>query len=223
MQQKEYIRIIRLITGLTAYSLGITLTVQAGIGLSPWDVFHQGLSMKSGLTFGMASIAVSAAIVAVSLFFKEHIGAGTFLNVVYIGLVIDLLMLAGIITEARNFFTGLLMMAGGLFTIALAMVLYIGAGYGAGPRDSLMVILSKRTGKSAGLCRSAVEAIALACGWLLGGHAGIGTIISVVGIGAATQIVFSALRFDVGSVRQESFHETWVRIKRRALMKRTIN
>lgn len=213
MRQNEFFRIIRLLAGLTAYSVGITLTVQANIGLSPWDVFHQGVALRTGMTFGMASIVVSAAIVAFSILFKERFGIGTVLNVFYIGAVIDLLMLGGFIKEAQGLLQGLAMMVSGLFVIAAAMVLYIAAGYGAGPRDSLMVVLSKRTGKPAGLCRSVVEGAALFCGWLLGGNAGLGTVISVFGIGVAVQIVFSAAGFNAGTVRHETAGETIARIK----------
>lgn len=213
MHKQESIRLIRLFSGLTAYSIGITLCVQANIGLSPWDVFHHGLALHTGLTFGIASAVASAAIVAMAAFCKEQFGIGTLLNIFYIGLIIDLLMLGGVISKADGLLAGVLMMTSGLFIIALAMVLYIGAGYGTGPRDSLMVILSKRTGKSAGLCRSAVEAVALICGWLLGGQMGIGTIISVFGAGLTSQIVFSLLSFDVKAHRQESVRESLTRVK----------
>lgn len=214
IRQKELLRIIRLFAGLTAYSIGITLTVQANIGLAPWDVFHQGLALRTGMTFGTASIVVSAAIVALSISFKERLGIGTALNVFYIGAVIDVLMLGGFIKEAHSFLLGLAMMTCGLFVIAIAMVLYMATGYGAGPRDSLMVVLSKRTGKSAGLCRSVVEGAALFFGWLLGGKVGIGTVISVFGIGVAVQLVFSAAHFNPETIRHETAGETIARIKR---------
>lgn len=219
MRQNDLSRIIRLFAGLTAYSVGITLTVQASIGLSPWDVFHHGLALHTGMTFGMASIAVSAVIVALNILFKEPFGLGTVLNVFYIGFVIDILMLGGFIKEAHGLLTSLVMMVGGLFVIAFAMVLYIAAGYGAGPRDSLMVTLSKRTGKPAGLCRSVVEGIVLACGWLLGGKVGIGTVISVFCSGIAVQVVFAATRFNAGAVRHESVGETIGRLKVNPLKK----
>lgn len=213
MYKQEFIRLTRLFAGLTAYSLGIALCVQANIGLSPWDVFHHGLALRTGLTFGIASAVASAVIVVAAALCKEQFGIGVLLNIFYIALIIDLLMLGGVITKASGLFSGVLMMTSGLFIIALAMVLYIGAGYGAGPRDSLMVILSKRTGKSAGLCRSAVEAVALVCGWLLGGQIGIGTVIAVFGTGITAQIVFRLLRFNVKTQHHESVSETLARIR----------
>lgn len=215
MLQSDASRLLRLFAGLTAYSVGIALTVQANIGLSPWDVFHQGVALRTGLTFGMASIAVSAVIVGLNVLLREPFGIGTLFNVYYIGIVIDVLMLGGFIKEAHSLLSGIIMMVCGLFIIAFAMVLYIASGYGAGPRDSLMVTFSKRTGKSAGLCRSVVEGIALACGWLLGGSVGIGTVISVFGIGIVVQIVFAMTRFDAGAVRHESAGETIGRLTTR--------
>ena len=211
MPQNDFFRIIRLFAGLTAYSLGITLTIQADIGLAPWDVFHHGVALWTGITFGMASIAVSAVIVAVSYLFRERFGIGTILNVFYIGIVIDALMLSGLITKARSLAGGIFMMAEGLFVIAFATFLYMGSGYGAGPRDSLMVVLSKRTGKAVGLCRGAVELTALIAGWALGGRIGVGTIVSAFGIGAAVQIVFALTRFDVKAIEHEPAGKTLAR------------
>lgn len=212
-KQRDSHRIFRLFLGLFVYAVGIVLTVHADIGLSPWDVLHQGLSKQLGITFGATSILVSAVIVLCVAICKEHVGIGTLFNMVFIGLFIDILMLGEFIPVAASPVTGVLMMVAGLFTIAVASVLYIGAGYGAGPRDSLMVVFSKRTGKPAGLCRSCVELVVLIAGWFLGGKAGIGTLISALGIGVAVQIVFSALHFNVSLIRQESFIETFRRIQ----------
>lgn len=214
MLWNEIARIIRLFAGLTAYSLGIAMTVQANIGLAPWDVFHQGLALRLGITFGMASIAASAVIVVAVYLCGERFGVGTLLNMLYIGLVIDVLILGSVITKAGTLASGLVMFVAGLFIIAFATYLYIGAGYGAGPRDSLMAVLSRKTGRTAGFCRSVVELVVLVMGWALGGKAGLGTVICAFGIGAAVQIVFSSLRFDINSVSHESIGETLARAKK---------
>jgi uncharacterized membrane protein YczE len=114
----------------------------------------------------------------------------------------------------RAFVPGLAMMIAGLFVIALASFFYMGAGYGAGPRDSLMVVLARRTGRPIGFCRVCVEGTALLCGCLLGGRAGIGTVISAFGLGIAVQIVFTLLCFDVQTLHQESFLESCARLRR---------
>ena len=213
MMTQEVKRIIRLFMGLFLYALGIVLTIHANVGLSPWDVFHQGLAKNLHITLGIANIVTAIFFVALAAAMKEHVGLGTLCNMLCIGLFIDILMSGNWIPVMRNFTSGVAMMISGLFVIALASVFYIGAGYGAGPRDSLMVILSKKTGRTAGFCRGCVEAGVLFFGWLLGGRAGIGTVISALGIGFAVQIVFGLLKFNVREIRQESFFETFRRLK----------
>lgn len=211
--KREGLRILRLLWGLFLYAVGIVMTVHANLGVAPWDVFHQGLSRQLGVTFGVASIIASVAIVGLAAGMKEHVGFGTLCNMVLIGAFVDVLMLGHVIPEAHTFTSGIVMMIAGLFIVALASFFYMGARYGSGPRDSLMVVLARRTGRPIGLCRAAIEALALICGWLLGGHVGIGTIISALGIGFAVQVVFSLLRFDAEAVEQESFAETCARFR----------
>jgi uncharacterized membrane protein YczE len=214
---REGLRIVRLLLGTFLYALGIVMTIKANLGLSPWDVFHQGLAARLGISFGVASIVVSGVLIAATAFMKEHVGIGTLLNMVLVGVFIDILMATRRvprIPEMHSFPTGVLMMVAGLFVIAFASYFYIGAGYGAGPRDSLMVVLARRTGRAVGLCRAVVEGTALLFGWLLGGRAGVGTVIAAFGAGIAIQSVFSLLRFDVRKVRQELLLTTYARIKR---------
>jgi len=210
---REGVRLLRLLWGTFLYAVGIVMTIQANLGLSPWDVFHQGLSLRLGISFGTASILVSFVLVAASALMKEHVGVGTLLNMVLVGVFIDLVMAAGRIPEMRTFPSGLAMMAAGLFVIAFASYFYIGAGYGAGPRDSLMVVLARRTGRAVGLCRAVVEGTALLLGWLLGGRAGVGTVVAAFGAGVAIQAVFALVRFDERKVRQELLSETWARLR----------
>ena len=210
---REGLRIIKLFWGLFLYALGIVFTIHANLGVSPWDVFHQGVSRQLGVTMGVASIVTAVAIVSFSALMKEHVGFGTLCNMIFIGVFVDLLMLRVQIPVMQEFMTGLVMLLAGLFVIAIASVFYIGAGYGAGPRDSLMVVLAKRTGRPVGLCRVFIEGVALLLGWLLGGHVGIGTVVSALGVGFAVQIVFALLRFDVRKIYQESFYETCMRFK----------
>ena len=211
---RESLRIARLFFGLFLYAVGIVLTIRANMGFSPWDVFHQGVSQHLHITMGMANIGVAVIIVAATALMKEHVGFGTLCNMVAIGAFIDVLLEGGHIPVMQSFIPGVVMMVGGLFVIALASVFYIGAGYGAGPRDSLMVVLTRHTGKPVGFCRWCVEGTVLAIGWLLGGYAGIGTVIAAFGIGFAVQIVFGLLHFDVKKVHQESFYETWLRFRK---------
>ncbi|MDR1915660.1 MAG: YitT family protein [Synergistaceae bacterium] len=212
---RDVLRVARLLFGLFLYALGIVLTLRANLGYSPWDAFHQGLAKHLHLTIGVCSIIVSIVIVIIAMFMKEQVGIGTLCNSVFIGLFVDMLLFLGWIPIMNNFVLGVITIVGGLFVIGFASFLYIGASYGSGPRDSLMVILTKRTGCPVGFCRACVEGTVLCLGWALDGSVGIGTVISVFGLGVAVQTVFTALRFDVRTLHQESLLETWARLKER--------
>ncbi len=198
----EALRVVRLFFGLFLYAVGIVLTIHANLGAAPWDVFHLGLARHLGISLGMASIVASVVVVALDAVMRERIGLGTLCNMLFIGVFVDVVIEAGWVPVLNAPLPGVIMLVSGLFVIAVA----------SGPRDSLMVLLTKRTGRPAGLCRAVVEGTVLVAGWLLGGKAGIGTAISVVGIGFAVQIVFGLLRFDVKKIEQESFMETFRRI-----------
>ena len=210
---REGIRIVKIFVGPFIYAVGVVMTLQANLGYSPWYVFHQGLGRHLGITIGQASIIVSAIMVLITVLMKENVGIGTLGGVILIGGFVDIILFGNWIPLMRNFVPGFLIMIGGLFVIGLGSFFYIGAGYGAGPRDSLMVVLTKHTGKPVGLCRGCIEGTALFIGWLMGGYAGVGTVIYVFGIGAAVQIVFSILRFDVKKINQEPFYETYLRLR----------
>lgn len=206
-QTKFPIRLIRMVAGLFFFAVGIVMTINANIGLAPWDVFHQGLSNVLGITMGQASIMVGAAVVAVDYLLGEKIGIGTLGNMVLIGLFIDFLMLNNLIPQMQMFWTGVIQMVIGLFVIGVASFLYIGAGMGCGPRDGLMVALLKKTGRSVSLVRGVLEGGALVLGWLLGGTAGVGTVITAFLTGPMVQLAFKVLRFDVKAVRHTYLNE----------------
>jgi len=161
-----YIRFIRLISGLFLYSLGIILTLQAHIGYAPWDVFHVGFANLLGIRIGVASIITGLLIGIIALLLGEKLGIGTILNMVLIGVFIDMIIEFNIIPTAKNFWIGIPMMVLGLFTIALASYFYIGSAFGAGPRDSLMVALTRKTGLPVGICRGTIEILAVIIGWI---------------------------------------------------------
>lgn len=190
----------RLILGILLYALGIVLSINANLGVSPWDTFHQGISNLVNITFGQASIAVGFIIVLLNLYLKENIGIGTILNMVLIGIFIDLIMYYNLIPIMDSLIPGLIMIILSMFVIALATYCYIGAGFGSGPRDGLMVGLTKKTGRPVGLIRGLIELAVLIIGFLLGGKVGIGTVILAFGIGPIVQFTFNKLNFEVGDV-----------------------
>ena len=203
-----YLRLFTLILGLALYALGIVVTIQAHIGYEPWDVFHVGLARTTGLSIGTISIIVGVAIVIIIALLGERLGLGTLLNMILIGLFIDLFMALGVIPQAKRLLTGIPMLLAGLLIIALASYFYIKSAFGAGPRDNLMVVLARRTKLPIGVCRGVVELLVTLVGWMLGGMVGIGTVISVVAIGFFIQLVFRLFKFDVMAVRHETLSET---------------
>jgi uncharacterized membrane protein YczE len=138
----------------------------------------------------------------------EKLGLGTILNMVLIGVFLDLLISLHIIPVSNNFISGIIMVIIGLFVIAFASYFYIGSAFGAGPRDSLMVALTRKTGLPVGVCRGSIELLAVIIGWRLGGMIGIGTIISAFVIGLCVQIVFKLVRFDATKVKHETLDQT---------------
>ncbi len=201
-------RLLRLLLGLFLYALGIVITMNANIGYAPWDVLHAGISKLSGISIGNISILTGVIIVIITLLLGEKLGLGTILNMVLIGVLIDLLLWLGIVPVARNLFSGLIMDIFGLFIIALGSYFYIDSSFGAGPRDSLMVALTRKTGLPVGLCRGSIELFAVLIGWRLGGMIGVGTLLSAFAIGFCVQVTFRLLRFDVTRVEHETLSGT---------------
>ena len=207
-------RLARLLLGLFLYSLGIVFTIKANIGYAPWDVFHAGLARTFGMTIGNWSIIVGAVLIAVTVLMGEKIGLGTLLNMVLIGLFLDILLNIPLIPVMKDWVTGLALMTAGLFVISVASYYYIGSGLGAGPRDSLMVALTRKTGLPVGFCRGSIELTAVVTGWLLGGMAGVGTVISGFAIGFCIQLTFRLLRFDPAGVMHVNLWDTFKALKK---------
>ncbi|HWQ08803.1 MAG TPA: hypothetical protein VN436_06845 [Holophaga sp.] len=201
-------RLFRLLLGLFLYALGIVLTMKANIGFAPWEVFHAGLGKAVGLSIGNVSIITGLVIVLAVFLLGEKLGLGTLMNMVLIGVFMDLLLRLGLVPAMTHWLPGSLLMLAGLFVIALASYFYIGSGFGAGPRDGLMVALNRKTGLAIGVCRGSIEVAAVITGWFLGGMVGVGTVLSALAIGFCVQITFRVLRFDAAQVRHETLDRT---------------
>lgn len=207
------IRFISLIWGLFLFAVGIVLTMKANIGFAPWDVLHSGLSEQTGISFGTVSILIGLLICVLVVLLGEKLGLGTLLNMVLIGSVIDILLKAELIPAAQGFATGLIVMLIGLFVIAFGSYFYIKAGFGAGPRDYLMIVLQRRTKLSVGVSRGLVEGTAVLLGWLLGGPVGGGTVLAAFGISMCIQLVFTWLKFEPAAIEHETLTLTWQRLR----------
>ncbi|WP_303867862.1 YitT family protein [Acetobacterium wieringae] len=199
------LRFIKLNFGLFLYGLGIIVTMRANVGYAPWEVLHSGISQTIGVSIGLVNTAVGALIVAIVFLLGEKIGLGTIFNMFMIGLFMDLILYLDFIPLFDNFWIGTLVLIIGLFIISLGTYFYISSAFGAGPRDSLMVAVTRKTGLPVGLCRGILEVSVVLIGWLLGGMVGLGTVISAFAIGFCVQITFKLVKFDPTQVKHETF------------------
>lgn len=183
-------RIARCVAGLALFGVGISLLIDANLGAAPWDVFHTGISERTGWSVGAIIIGVGIALLVLWIPLRESPGLGTVLNAFEIGLVVGVVL--PIIPEPEVLVARLAMMLGGVVVIAVGSGLYIGAGLGPGPRDGLMTGLA-RHGISIRLARTGIEVFVLLAGVALGGSIGIGTAVFALGIGPLVQIFLPRL------------------------------
>lgn len=184
--------LVRLILGLYLFGLGIAFQIRATLGLAPWDVFGQGLSNITGLSFGLATVLASALILLLWIPLKQKPGLGTVFNALLIGPFVDLSL--RFVPSAADW--GLVGQIGwyvlGMAIIALGTGVYIGARLGPGPRDGLMTGSVKKFGKPVWIVRTVLEGGATLIGITLGGPVGLGTVLFVVGIGPMVQVSMRA-------------------------------
>lgn len=175
-----------LLIGLCGYGVSMAMMVRAGLGLDPWDVFHQGLTRHTPLSLGMASAVVGVVVLLAWIPLRNRPGIGTVANVIVIAVTVDAAL--AVLPAPAALPVRIAMMIGAVVLNAISTVLYIGAGLGPGPRDGLMTGLVARTGLSVRLVRTGIEATVLAVGWLMGGTVGIGTLVYAFGIGPLVQL-----------------------------------
>ena len=184
-------RYLRLAVGLVFFGVGLGLVVLGDFGLPPWDILHQGLAEQTFLTFGTAMIVIGIVLLIALVILKEPLGVGTLANVLVIGLVVDATIEIG--GNPSNAILRALCTFLGPIVVAVGSGFYIGARLGPGPRDGLMTALDRR-GVAIWKARTLIEGAALACGLVMGGTIGWGTVWFVVSIGPAVQ--FFLRRFD---------------------------
>lgn len=207
-------RLSSLVFGLFLFALGIVTTMKASLGFSPWDVFHAGVTQTIGITIGTASILTSLILIAIVALTGEKLGLGTILNMLLIGAFTDLILFLNFLPKPEFLVLRIAMLLLGIVIISFGSLFYIRSGFGAGPRDSLMVVLSRKSGLSVGLCRGLIEGTVVLAGWLLGGPVGIGTLIAAFVIGFFVQLVFGLARFDATKIHHETLDATFRNLRR---------
>lgn len=178
-------RFIQLVAGLSTFGLGAALMVRAYLGLDPWNVFHQGLAGLSGLSLGVLSILSGVVVMLLWIPLRQKPGVGTIMNILVIGLTLDLFL--WLIPEFENWPVRGGALLGGVVLTGIGSAAYIGAGMGTGPRDGLMIGLNRKFGWSIRASRMMIEVVVLVVGWLLGGVVGIGTVAFALAIGPLVQ------------------------------------
>ncbi|MCP2315320.1 putative membrane protein YczE [Nocardia amikacinitolerans] len=184
-------RLVALYSGLWMYGFSMAVMVRAGLGLDPWDVFHQGVAHHVPLSFGAVTAVTGAVVLLAWIPLRQRPGLGTVSNIVVIGLSVDVGL--WLLPTWDSLPVRVAAMLAAVVLNAAATVLYIGAGMGPGPRDGLMTGLVRRTGWSVRAIRTTIEVTVLATGWLLGGSVGIGTLVYAFGIGPLIQLMIPAV------------------------------
>jgi uncharacterized membrane protein YczE len=174
-------RLLQLFVGLFLYGVAIALMVRAGIGVAPWDVLTQGIVKQTGLGFGLVVFLTSVLVLLLWIPLRQRPRFGTIANALLVGPFADLGL--HVLPQQTVWWAQALTFALGLLLLAAASGLYIGAAFGPGPRDGLMLGLHRRFGVRVGVARTGIEVTVLAIGWLLGGQVGIGTALEAVLIG----------------------------------------
>jgi uncharacterized membrane protein YczE len=176
--------------GIALISLGISLSVRADLGLAPWDVFHQGISERTGVSLGWVIVAVGAVVLLAWIPLKQRVGLGTIVNTLLVGTLIKVFL--PLIDTTDTMAVRVAMLIGAILAFGIGGGLYIGAALGPGPRDGLMTAITAR-GYRLWIVRTVMELSVLVAGWILGGSVGVGTALIAFSLGPVTH--FAIRRF----------------------------
>jgi uncharacterized membrane protein YczE len=188
-------RLPQLYVGLVLYGVSLALMVRGTLGLAPWDVLHSGFIRHVPMSLGQAVVLFSFVVLVLWIPLREMPGLGTISNALVVGLAADATL--ALLAQPDAMVTRIGLLTAGLVLNGLATALYIGSQFGRGPRDGLMTGLTRRTGLSLRLVRTALEVTVVVIGLLLGGSLGIGTVVYALAIGPLTQLMLPWFTVDL--------------------------
>ena len=203
------LNILIAVISLFVNGFGIYLTIQANLGAAPWDVLSLGLSKSLHILYGTASIAISMTILVMDILLKEPIGIAMFIDAIVVGKSVDFFNHIHAVPACDSLLTGIPLMLAGLVILAYTQYTYMIASLGCGPRDTLLVGLSKRLRSvPIGLVSIALLSTATLIGWVLGGPVGPGTLICAFGTGPIMQAAFRSVHFDAAGVNHQRLRDS---------------
>jgi uncharacterized protein len=194
MIRRTILRYVALFTGLFVIANGIVFLINANLGVNPWDVLHIGLANQFGITIGRVTQIVGLLLIAISYFFKVRPNIGTILNMIFLGLFIDLVIGWGYVPLPQPLPDKIIFFIIGIVLFGFGVAFYISPNLGAGPRDSMMLALTRATKLRVGLIRTIMEVVVATAGYFLGGPLGIGTVIFALTLGIFMEAGFVFVR-----------------------------
>ena len=198
------LRMLGAAAGLFFFGFGVYLTIQANIGVGPWDALNLGVADTLHIQYGTASIALSLLILGIDVLLRGKIGVGMILDALIVGKTVDLFNWLSPVQKMPGWFSGLLLMLSGLVVEGFSLYLYMRAGLGCGPRDTLLVQLKKKLPKiPIGLISIVILAVVTLIGWKLGGPVSFGTLVCALLTGPIMQAAFRTVHFKAEEVEHQ--------------------
>lgn len=199
---------LQIVWGLLVFALGVHLTIFANIGLAPWDCLGMGIARHTPLNYGLSMTATAVTVLGIDLLLRERVGFGTIIDALLTGNFVQLYNDVNPLPLNERLWSGVALMLAGYAVCAVGMWIYMRAGQGCGPRDSLLIALGKRLPRvPIGLVEIGLWAVVTLAGWLLGGPVGPGTLIGTFGAGAVMQVIYNLLHFEPRDIRHRDVFE----------------
>jgi uncharacterized protein len=193
--RRNVLRYTALFSGLFIIANGIVFTINANLGVNPWDVLHIGIANQTGITIGRVMQGIGLLLIFVSYLLRVKLYLGTILNMIFLGLFVDLIIGWDYIPHPDYLWLRIIFYLFGVILFGFGVAFYISPNLGAGPRDSLMLALTRASKLKAGTVRTFMEVTVAIIGYLLGGPLGIGTFIFALSIGLFMELGFSSVRW----------------------------